>query len=291
MAGCAGQGLAGNSEGTVDFSDGAASGGIQGLVVDSQFVPVPGAVIFVDGEERARSDASGEFRVSPLAAGQRLVAAEKENYLGTATSVTVQEGALATVTLVLEILPGKSPYVSVVIRSGQIQCGAAATIPSVFTNGHIAVCAIPGLVGLSTGEQFRTEVELGLLEGTSLTGLWGETTWQSTQAIGKGMKVIWWLAEPGANDLNGRYRDLAIVTGLSPLRVRILVEKITDPDAPRQICQKTSQCLARATHYASANTTGALVDVGLTIQQRYTDYYSLFFNAPLPEQYTAVPDS
>lgn len=292
-AGCLdGQGTPAPTDRPAEVAELGGEGGISGVAVDTQQVPLGNVTIFVDGQERARTDEVGSFRVAPVAPGAHLFAAEKPNYRGFAADVNVEAGAYTKVTVVLEILPGKSPYHTIIVQAGNIQCGASITDPVLFTNGHIALCGAPrALAGVDTGDRFDTEFELGPLEGTNVTGFWGETEWQSTQALGNGMKIIWWIAEPGANDLNPQYRDLRTIAGKSPLRVRITIEDLIDPEADRRTCENKPQCLAQATHYASANNTNAALDLGFAFQQRYTDYLSLFHNTPTPMEYTALPDS
>ncbi len=289
LAGCA-SGPEGDASGLlVEFEN---QGGILGVVLDDQQLPIANATVYIGDEERGKSNDTGHFRIAPVDPGRHGVWAAKENYHDGRVDVNVVEGQLATVMIVLEFLPGKAPYHEVLIGSGVIQCGFAITDPVRFQNDHLAACAAPeAFAGVSTGDEFATFFDMGDGFDGGQTGFWGETEWDSTQLLGRGMKVNWWITEePVAEDVDNAPRAfLGRFVGLSPVQARIAAGPFVD--AERAVCVETASCFAMATHYPSANNTNAPVDVGFVLNQQYSDYYTAFFNAPVPVEYSSLPDN
>ncbi|MHB1262472.1 MAG: carboxypeptidase-like regulatory domain-containing protein [Thermoplasmatota archaeon] len=121
----------------------AASGFIDGVVVDSAIRPLAGVAVRATGQAAANAttDGNGTFRLGPLPLGAYAVSANRTGYIeAVLTANAVADGEDAPVLkLVLEANFQTFPYVETFVFEGYIECGTSS----------IAVCAVPNFATLA----------------------------------------------------------------------------------------------------------------------------------------------
>lgn len=305
LAGCFGSaGSPGATAGLGNFD--AETGDIAGLVVDDSLQPVPNASVVLDGQASTTSGPAGDFSFRFVAPGMHQVSASSEGYLETTVDLEVVAGQGTQVTLTLVPRAIADAYVETRIQAGTILCVVGFRAASANTSS-VTVCTAGNLVtNTSSIETPFLDWKVGSLYG-DLVGFWGETLWKSTQALGKGMRVRWFVENrplQSGQSIGADYQqgDLLAGEGNSPLGFRIPIElarsvKNVRPQSGegKVICSEDKpefECWLLSGHFASAQAlpTGN-VNVGVTLQQRYDDYLSLFHKGELPVSFSALPDT
>jgi hypothetical protein len=263
------------------FSDG--TGAIEGTVTDTQLNPIAGAEVALSILALVTTtDELGSFTFSRLEPGNVLVSTAKAGFQSATQRVSVIAGQKTEVRFLLSNLPADEPHVVISHATGVVACDATVRwrTPVAANNQSLLVCAV-------------TPADKSMLRYDWLlnasTGVWLETTWQSTQALGRGMRVDWGFSG------GGLYQNYA--TGESPIRRRVPLERFLTADGQPN-CKpspstpdRVGQCTLFNRHLVEANNLPfAPADVGVLYQQRFDEYVSSFYNGPLPEQFTALPE-
>ncbi|HEX9816917.1 MAG TPA: hypothetical protein VGB18_08045, partial [Candidatus Thermoplasmatota archaeon] len=173
----------------------------------------------------------------------------------------------------------------------------------------LSACGLGQVITLLTGQdtsnvdKFRTVWQL-----TDKSTAWNTTVlemvWQSTQAFGGGLSVIWEV------DLCSGDPDLTFagpIVGRSPLiartdtdRIQGIVDESMKPSSCLQqgiVASDVSQtcnvdkCDVQARVFSAAETTAQEVDVGVSLQQTFEQFMTNFYYAPGPVGFTALVDS
>lgn len=134
VAGCVGGGPAAAPARTSEAPTASASaqtGAIEGLVVDTEEAPIPGAdVALLDTSHRATTDAGGRFVFNDLEAGTYRVAASRLGYVSTAKALEVVAGEIASARFVLEPLAvGDEGFFELTQFDGIVQCSVSFFTP------------------------------------------------------------------------------------------------------------------------------------------------------------------
>ncbi|MBI2077016.1 MAG: carboxypeptidase regulatory-like domain-containing protein [Euryarchaeota archaeon] len=88
------------------------TGGVEGMVVDDEFIPVGNASLSVIGSTVwAVSNAAGAFALSGLPAGDHLLVVKAQGFKDRNQGITVLPGEVSKVRVVLEAVPGPVPYI------------------------------------------------------------------------------------------------------------------------------------------------------------------------------------
>lgn len=272
------------------------TGGIEGVVVDTEGLPIPQAVVGIPeaGEDTTTTE-SGRFAFSNLDPGTYTLFAQKLGYESKGKSVQVAAGEATTIDIELVELAITDPYTTQVIQSGLFGCGASWR-PAVFFSG-IAACGVLSLfLNLTQYDQFLLDWEIR----DDIVGWNGsafEMHWESNQIAGKGLWMLW---EVCANDRETRF---ASVNGESPLRVHVnssvvhgVIHNGTYNDdacgAADDRCND-DECAFISRVFSMPQTLGesSPADIGVTFQQRFEQIHTAFFYEPGPEDFTAIPDA
>lgn len=122
LAGCSGGGTKDPATGGLDVD--ATTGGIRGLVVDQNVVPVEGATITLSGGGTTQSDELGLFNFTGLAPGDYLVTAGKPGFGSMQTTTTVVAGVPdpPVLKLLIERLSTAQPYLDFFKLEGFYEC-------------------------------------------------------------------------------------------------------------------------------------------------------------------------
>lgn len=285
LSGCSGaqagpNTAASTSSGTAGpASAGATTGGIEGTVTDDSVNPIAGVdVALIELDRSATTDDAGRFSFSEVAPGRVKVVAGKLGYESVARAVDIETGKVAQVNLVLASVAIAVPHHLTVSQEGFIGCGVNARHPADTsgTNSYVAACGPLYYYVSPDLDRFRLDWPLGPTK--DMAGLWVETSWRSTQPAGHGL-FIWWTF------VGASITTLTRVTGTSPLAARVEADNVTASGCAAKNCTITSF------HYPYANTIGPTspIDVAVTVQQRLTDYVTVFRGGELPNQFSALP--
>lgn len=297
MAGCVGD----DKGSTVDAPTNAVESGLGRLeitIVDDLVVPLPGAVIVLDGIEKGTTDTEGRS-VLDLPPGRVEALATLEGYAPDAKAIDIIEAETVRTTLTLVPNAIAESYHETRIQSGTIGCSFGNRVNSPNTS-YFAICAVGSLV--TNTSQVDDPFLNWHLDSiwTGITGFWGETQWQSSQALGTGMFVDWFVLDVRFGG-TASYKIVSLNTteGRSPLAVRIPVDLAQEANSEQAtgtglVCPESGaqpDCWLLSGHYASARTVDQAVDVGVTVQQRYTDYLTIFYGEVFPEVFSALPEA
>jgi hypothetical protein len=194
MAGCAGDGGNDGSSATgptfddLDLAPTATTGILRGIVVDDAIRPVAGATITLQGDDprEATSTEAGTFGFDSLAPGPYFLTVSKPGFLAAQASAEVVAGVAEppVVKVLLGIDAANQPYVEAYVFSGFIEC----------MTPNVALCGlINDLVAIGTGTENVTQDNSQVVYPLSKVPTWVQTemVWQSTQAAGSEMSVMY----------------------------------------------------------------------------------------------------
>lgn len=303
LAGCLGSGDTTRTKELPGFD--TNTGAIAGLVVDDGLQPVSNATVALDGERNLVTGEGGGFLFEFVLPGTHELAATSDGYLDATMSIEVWAGRSNEATLTLLPREAVEAYFETRIQAGTIFCVLGFRATSANTTSFTA-CSVGNLVAnTSFLETPFLDWKVGSLYG-DLVGFWGETFWKTSQALGAGMKVRWFVenrplgtGQSVAPDY--QQGDLGSLEGVSPLAFRMPIEvarNVTNTRAQSGlgavICpddRPQIDCWLLSGHFNSAQTlpTGNN-NVGFTFQQRYDDYLTLFHGGEMPLFFTALPD-
>lgn len=286
LAGCTG-GIpgAGGPSGPGDV-DADGVGTVVGTVTDDALAPLGDVDVTIENVANATTDDAGAFVLDSLPAGDYEIRFSKLGYELATREVAVQGDQRVEVTVSLQPIPGAVPYTDAFTQEGFLGCGVASRAP-VGGQPSVAACAPFYLAGLEQFEQYALDWPLPPLHQSS--GFIGESQWEPNQASAAAMRLEWTHWVPGAVTAHFDQQS-----GRSPLWVRIPIDNMTqalEENGSPETCTM-DECFINSLHWTHAGTLGESYPVDATImfQQRYTDYLTVFFNQPLPHDYSALPD-
>lgn len=280
--------------GPAEFDE--TTGAVEGIVTDTSLTPLAGVQIgLLPGtNSTAQSDAQGVFTISHVAPGDYQFVAQALGFQPFSRAIQVKAGEKTTVEAQLSELPVVEPYHTVKIQRGLFGCGF--TVRPVV---GVSVCGVFSLLLNQTQyDKFLLEWKLDGKPSEWKTGL-VEMQWQSTQAAGRALSVIWEVDDCP----NVREQRLGRATGPSPLRVQINDTQITDLlanatadkecDEASGRCDDTEKCETMTRVFPAAELLGPAspADVGFTFQQSFTQYETEFFVEPAPPDHSSMPDA
>lgn len=304
LAGCAGGDPEGSSVVAADMVEfDAATGAIVGVVADAEFTPVEAATVTVGGGQDPQTtltDAAGRFQFDYVAPGTHAIKIEREGFFETSLEVAVQAGAVSEVAVTLEALPPVEGYYETLTQVGYNGCSVSYRLNDAsqtfgLDNYSVSACAIPSIftnVWVEQVDKGRLYWHLGPMDGVS--GFWSETTWQSNQATGRSIRMLWFYTRDHAVPNSVTNFDGAI--GESPLRFRVTNETVNftqDPDVCPPGPGSNEYCELGTAHYAGPSRLGILPAGGLGAMtfQRFDEFVHVFHNTALPDQFTIFEDA
>lgn len=273
-------------EGATEFD--AQTGSIRGTVTDDSLAPIAGVdVVLPDLDLRSTTDEAGRFRFARLAPGSVRVAADAVGFSDVVRDVEVFAGQFVEVHLRLLPEGQQAQYYETYVQTAFVGCSFNGKHPGDpnGTGSFFAACGVAYYAGLYDVDRFRLDWGLGPLD--NVTGLWVESTWHTTQALGSGL-FVWWNGARSESD----FRDILSLTGDNPLRGKIEGDVLRENQGtPHAFCSNP-ECTITSFHYQWADTLGPSypADAGATIQQRVDDYVSVFHFGALPDDFSVLPD-
>jgi hypothetical protein len=281
-------------QGLAEAEFGDDTGAIEGLVLDGEQIPVPGAQVAIQALElgMATND-DGRFAFSHVAPGTHTLFVQSLGYESFGQSIEVVAGEKTTLEVHLEAIAIKEPYSTEIIQDGLFGCGASWSPPIAGITG-IAACGVFSLfLNFTAYDKFLLDWEIKSdIDGWN--GSVYEMSWESNQATGRGLTMLW---EVCSNDRETRF---AAEEGVSPLRVYASADVVHGVihngshnedacDAASDACNEDA-CAFISRVFSTPQTTGMAADIGVTFQQRFTQYHTAFFYEPGPKDYTAIMD-
>lgn len=123
LAGCVGGESSSTNAGLEDLP--AGLGILEGVVLDVELQPLPGAIVTLDPGDVTTTDVDGSFRFR-VPVGSYSIMVNATGFTGALRMVDVVEGESVRVQFLLERLPSDTPYVQVLQHVGFEVCGFAA---------------------------------------------------------------------------------------------------------------------------------------------------------------------
>jgi hypothetical protein len=283
LAGCSGNDPSGKSSTDPTFDDlgltaTSSTGLVRGVVVDDAIRPIAGARIVLSGGDSAGETVSteaGTFGFSNLLPGTYFLAVSKPGFFAAQQSVDVvagvEEPAIAKV--LLQIDAANQPFFEARVFEGYIECSGT------FVAVGAAVCSFPNGLTDETGNV--TQDNFGIVYQLSKKPTWlqSEMVWESTQALGGKMSVMYsW----DCGDDNGGFLCDHGAAGTSPL---LLTANATDIDRING-GDYDQGVFVRAFNEGLDETRPAGIPgggLGFTFQQRFTIYTHAFYGYQPPE--------
>lgn len=246
------------------LSASSTTGVIRGVVVDEAVRPLGNAVVSLAGSvpRNTTSSDAGAFSFAGLEPGTYFMTTTKAGFVTVQTSVDVVAGVdeppIVKVLLVQDV--ATTPYFSVVVWNGFIECSMRVAVPGVINTG---VNACNGV-----GNQ-DVNFPLAPLDAAPDL-LQGEMIWQSTQALGSGLTLV--VGPPSCIDIKYARAD-----GSSPqvLRLNQTALLAESADALDEGFNPDDGVCFRAFSWLASESQGT---AGLIVQQKFDAYFHAFYN-------------
>lgn len=289
------------------------TGAVIGTVTDDEQVPLAGVTVgILELGVQTTTDLAGQFTFNNLEPGQYSLQFALLGYAGAAKRIEIVAGEIASTVAFLSRIVIDVAYHYTLQQKGLLGCavqteGIPTGLP--FGSPGLSACGLGQIITLLTGQdtsdidKFRTVWKL-----TDPSTAWNTTvlemTWQSTQALGSGLSVIWEV-DLCSGDPNLRFAGP--IVGRSPLiarteaaEIQAIVAKSSIPNNCLQqglvesdtsdICN-VDKCDIQARVFSDAETTGQDVDVGVSLQQTFEQFMTNFYYEAGPGDFTALADA
>lgn len=269
-------------------------GSIRGVVVDDSLLPVEGVAVALDKGEKATTDVAGAFEFLDVPVGEHVLSFSKAGYLPKDLKVTVIEGEEAQVRGQLISAAVDSSFHETMNQNGILFCGISTKDPF-WHPANNSARGNPCVLMAQAGQESTDRAQIRwYFKFTYSSGFWSETKWEPSGSFNKIMSIIWTpLGDDGARTPGLRGGGTADARE-SPMRVRVPIEMVnqTLQNFTTASCNM-SECMLLSYHYVGGETLGPSypVDAGIGTQQRYEVWVTVFYNGPLPEEFTIFPAS
>ena len=245
-----------------------STGVIRGVVVDDAIRPIAGAQVVLRGaaEREAVSTDIGTFGFDALAPGTYFLTVSKLGYFDAQQSADVVAGVAEPAITKVQLLADAAnmPYVEAYVFSGFNECSTP----------NVALCGLANDLGNFGGQENLTQDNTQVRYPLSKVPTWVQTemVWQSTQALGSEMTLMYSYGDCG----EGFYCDHE-VTGSSPLLLVATPEDIAEiglGDAEPELY------IRMFTGPVAEDPVGV---VGVTVEQGFEYYTHVFYGYQPPE--------
>lgn len=280
LAGCI-QGEAGGPAGPKGVAEEKRGEGpsLVGIVTDDELRPIAGAkALLRPGEFTAASDESGLFVIGPLDPGPYTLLIEAEGFEAKELAVTIVDGAENRVWVTLPIQLAGTPYHETQIYTTYTFCA----LPS-------APCAPVNTVTSENLTPDRPDLKWSI-PGPGLANMRYEVTWP--QQLTSGDKSFT-TRNPEGLFLNcgstaGQYPTLVYFSEQGPSGFGMWVwPGITNEGGCAEFDGTAGKVYYTVNRPRSTNAT---IPIGLSLDQRITNYLTFFFYLEGPPGFTAIPD-
>jgi hypothetical protein len=280
-AGCVGDG--GHRSAQDDLEADPTLGSIMGVVVDDQLNPLFEINVSLDAARFTLTDSRGEFHFSRIPVGSHTLDVRQPGYLNLTATIEVEGADIASTQLVLTPAPARASYHETRIKTGVSECAYSVRVTNVRRDSN--ACGPLVYTGLGKSATF-----FPMDPFTDVVGVWAETRWSSSQALGPGMRIEWYYPD------DAQYLVINLIKGgegRSPVQIPIAAQDVGNATEQfnKPFCTR-DKCEFVGIHYSSAQMLGTSspVDVGAVAQQRFDDYLTLFYHGDFPTSFTALVD-
>jgi hypothetical protein len=282
----------------------STTGAVAGSIVDAELRPLANATVSIGKAEpisQSMTDVQGRFAFSFLQAGTYTIRAHPDNVEPIEKTVEVRGGELTRVNILTNRIPGTEPFTDLVIRRGNVHCGAT------LKRTEFDYCSYAGVFTTSAGVEFQNPYLIFPVRGphAGWNASMAEVVWTPQSAASSQLSVVYSPQCAIASIADGR--------GPSPMRLFInqsMLKKGFDeadknpgvgdtacksqggpagPDPQKKIlrmCREEGVC-----NIVSSTRVWADSDVALVLDQTYQIYFSSAFFGTLRTDYTALPDA
>ncbi len=249
----------------------STTGVIRGVIVSSSIVPIEGVKVTIrsTGAE-AISSANGEFGFADLEPGTYFLRASKLGYNSTDSSVEVVADVdrPPIVRILMESNAAALPSVEILEFEGFLQCSVTAVV----VGGNIC-----GLVDIVTGEALDSPLISYELE-IQPTYIQSEMVWESTQPAGNALNLMYSWPDDACEPFLCDHE----ISGGSPLILKLDEEGVDAIGFGRD-----HELMIRVFNTGLEETGGS---VGLTFEQRFTVFTTVFYGFTPSEGYLYIND-
>lgn len=271
----------------LEAGQGIDAGTIRGVVVDDTQLPVAKVAVQLDANATVETSEEGAFEFSNVPVGSHTLSFLKIGYKAVGRKVDVASDEAAEVRVTLEPIPIDRSYHETKKQTGIVFCGVGTRQPGQNqTSAKGNICVLAAQAGQENLD--RAQIRW-FFKFHNSSGFWSETTWQPSTTFTRGMDLYWTLL------LDNGLSTPVIGSGgspTSPMRARIPIKAVYNQlnNTPTQSCNKVD-CMLLSYHYVRGETLGpsAPADVGVAYNQRYDCWVTVFYNGPLPDEFSILP--
>lgn len=250
---------------------------IEGLVVDSELVPVSDvAVVAAELDVVLMTDAAGLFRLPVSEPGEYLLVFEKNGYATQELRVGAREDAVTRVVVTLIPVALDVPYHETHIVFTYAQCWVSAG-PA----GAPCFSTVDYFAGTNLSQDKNTH--LFRVEKPGLANLLIEIMYRS-QALGKEAIIV--VREPGSI-YSGAQKSWLLQFGPSPIRAWLIPGKVGVGGRDKFEEPAGTKYMALIGGWGSNST---IPTVALHLEFRTQTHFNFFYNRPAPRDFTSLPD-
>jgi hypothetical protein len=286
LAGCSGGGDA------VALCDGgpcdaapSGEGTIRGQVLTEEGLPVPEADVGLrERNQNTTTDASGRFAFTGIPDGTYTLDVAKLGFESSGVQISLTKGEAAETTVRLAAIATATPHTEVLPFSGRFECSYA--LADTFWHG----CGYPAHSSVFPSDTNLAEYDKGL----GATQIVHELSWEAT-SLATGSNLDFSVVQGGGREGCQWYAN---AFGPSPIRIQVTVgEQFENADSPyptgtcgdnvvNELDKNLGVLILSSPTYA-----GGVATAGLTLQQSFEGFVSVFYHQEAPADYSALPDA
>jgi hypothetical protein len=298
LSGCTGEGASTSSSPTPPAPTAdvdAQTGGVEGIVTDTELEPIAGATIWLKDvpDAVAKTSADGRYALGKLAPASYVLLVERVGYQAARRDITLLVGEVVRADFTLNPIILSVPFHATKEERGIGGCSFAWR-PAAGSTDSLGVCGLATSLNINTGlDRFIIDWKLNGPFAEWQSGIF-EMDWKPNQFFGRGMQDRWEGAGCSVTNADAR---LATTSGPPPHTARVLDIKGRIDFNVGKGCSSFSACKdpcgLQSRVFPTPDTLGtsAPADVGVVFQQTFTQYFSDFYSAPAPESFSALADA
>lgn len=252
---------------------------LDGLVVDSEIVPVVGALVtLTPGNVSVETPESGRVQFGPLGPGDYTLAATKAGYAPVTVNVTIAQSQPPRIILTLIPIASNVPFHETHIFVAYIFCTMQVA-------GAFSPCLPLNVLTGQNITQDRAEFHF-TIPREGLADLLHEMVWKA-QATGRNMQVT--IRPPNLALVVGGVTTIYLSKqGSSPLRSWVVPGKLNE-GATAKFDGNVSMKYTTILRASQTNSTTGYAAV--YIDHRVNNYFTFFYNRAGPREFTVIPDT